>query len=163
MVWLAGHPARQRMGTAGFDKAGADLLFGFVSQRYERRSLVVTTNLPFCTLVRGVPRCYGRPCGHRPDRAPRHHADDRRRQLPAQGRHTQPRVLLDTGGATAMARRHLVSRRYAPSGDVATTTTGQERASLFILQVPGGDRRGKHYPRVDSEASTIKDLRVFYR
>ena len=30
-----------------FDKAGADLLFGFISQRYERRSLVVTTNLPF--------------------------------------------------------------------------------------------------------------------
>ena len=27
--------------------AGADLLFGFISQRYERRSLVVTTNLPF--------------------------------------------------------------------------------------------------------------------
>ena len=32
---------------ATFDKAGADLLFGFISQRYERRSLVVTTNLPF--------------------------------------------------------------------------------------------------------------------
>ena len=29
------------------DKTGADLLFGFISQRYERRSLVVTTNLPF--------------------------------------------------------------------------------------------------------------------
>jgi DNA replication protein DnaC len=26
---------------------GADLLLGFISQRYERRSLVVTTNLPF--------------------------------------------------------------------------------------------------------------------
>ena len=30
-----------------FDKTGADLLFGFISQRYEHRSLVVTTNLPF--------------------------------------------------------------------------------------------------------------------
>ena len=29
-----------------FDKAGADL-FGFISQRDERRSLVMTTNLPF--------------------------------------------------------------------------------------------------------------------
>ena len=35
------------LGYVPFDKAGADLLFGFISQRYERRSLVVTTNLPF--------------------------------------------------------------------------------------------------------------------
>ena len=55
------------------------------------------------TLGRGVPRCHGRRRGHRPDRAPRHRADDRRRQLPAQGRHTQPRVPRATGGATAIA------------------------------------------------------------
>ena len=35
------------LGYVPMDKAGADLLFGFISQRYERRSLVVTTNLPF--------------------------------------------------------------------------------------------------------------------
>ena len=35
------------LGYVPLDKAGADLLFGFISQRYERRSLVVTTNLPF--------------------------------------------------------------------------------------------------------------------
>ena len=35
------------LGYLPLDKAGADLLFGFISQRYERRSLVVTTNLPF--------------------------------------------------------------------------------------------------------------------
>ena len=35
------------LGYVPFDKAGADLLFGFISQRNERRSLVVTTNLPF--------------------------------------------------------------------------------------------------------------------
>ena len=35
------------LGYVPFDKAGADLLFGLISQRYERRSLVVTTNLPF--------------------------------------------------------------------------------------------------------------------
>ena len=34
-------------GYVPLDKAGADLLFGFISQRYERRSLVMTTNLPF--------------------------------------------------------------------------------------------------------------------
>ena len=35
------------LGYVPLDKASADLLFGFISRRYERRSLVVTTNLPF--------------------------------------------------------------------------------------------------------------------
>jgi DNA replication protein DnaC len=35
------------LGYVPFDKLGADLLFGFVSRVYERRILVVTTNLPF--------------------------------------------------------------------------------------------------------------------
>jgi len=35
------------LGYVPFDRHGADLLFGFVTKVYERRSLVVTTNLPF--------------------------------------------------------------------------------------------------------------------
>jgi DNA replication protein DnaC len=35
------------LGYVPFDKKGADLLFNFVTKVYERRSLVVTTNLPF--------------------------------------------------------------------------------------------------------------------
>lgn len=35
------------LGYVPFDKSGADLLFGFISKVYERRSLIVTTNLPF--------------------------------------------------------------------------------------------------------------------
>lgn len=35
------------LGYVPFDKLGADLLFNFISRMYERRSLIVTTNLPF--------------------------------------------------------------------------------------------------------------------
>ena len=35
------------LGYVPFDKAGADLLFGFITRVYERRSLIVTTNLSF--------------------------------------------------------------------------------------------------------------------
>ena len=35
------------LGYVPFDKQGADLLFNLISRMYERRSLIVTTNLPF--------------------------------------------------------------------------------------------------------------------
>jgi DNA replication protein DnaC len=35
------------LGYVPFDKESADLLFGFITKVYERRSLIVTTNLPF--------------------------------------------------------------------------------------------------------------------
>ena len=35
------------LGYVPFDREGADLLFGFIARVYERRSLIVTTNLPF--------------------------------------------------------------------------------------------------------------------
>ena len=35
------------LGYVPFDRAGADLLFMFITRIYERRSVIVTTNLPF--------------------------------------------------------------------------------------------------------------------
>jgi len=35
------------LGYVPFDRAGADLLFGLVTKVYEKKSLVITTNLPF--------------------------------------------------------------------------------------------------------------------
>jgi DNA replication protein DnaC len=49
LEWLARYElvVLDELGYVPFDKLGAELLFSFVSRVYERRSLVVTTNLPF--------------------------------------------------------------------------------------------------------------------
>jgi DNA replication protein DnaC len=35
-----------------FERAGGELLFNLLAQRYERRSTVITTNLTFCEWVK---------------------------------------------------------------------------------------------------------------
>ena len=60
------------LGYVLLDKAGADLLFGFISQRYERRS-GGDDESAVRALVRGLPRPHG---GHRPGRAPRDRTAD---------------------------------------------------------------------------------------
>ena len=39
------------LGFVPFDRAGGELLFNLITDRYERRSTVVTTNLPFAEWV----------------------------------------------------------------------------------------------------------------
>ena len=102
------------LGYVPFDKAGADLLFGFISRRYERGSLVVTTNLPFArwsevfldataaaaVIDRIVHHC--------------HRADDQRGQPPPQGRPTEPDGSRSTEENALMGtRRDVASRRSA--------------------------------------------------
>jgi DNA replication protein DnaC len=36
------------LGYLSFSRAGAELLFQVFAERYERRSLLITSNLPFC-------------------------------------------------------------------------------------------------------------------
>ena len=58
----------------------------------------------------------------------RSNGNDRRRQLPAQGRHTQPGVPRATVRCHGnSARRDVASRRSAPSGHVATTYHNSKR------------------------------------
>ena len=128
------------LGYVPLDKAGADLLFGFISQRYERRSLVVTTNLPFA-LVRGLPRPDGRRRGHRPDCSPLDGASDLGLQLQAGGRQTKPGADGRRKGANALMSpdRARTTMRWgdAPSGAPRShplTTSAPIRAQR-------GDRR----------------------
>ena len=40
------------LGFVPFDRTGGELLFNVITQRYERRSVIVTTNLPFAEWVK---------------------------------------------------------------------------------------------------------------
>ena len=76
------------LGFVPLSRTGAELLFEVFSQRHERGSILVTTNLPF--VDRGVRT--GAP--HRraagPPHPPRAYPGDERRELPAQGQPEDP-------------------------------------------------------------------------
>ena len=59
------------------DARAADLLFEVVSRRYERRSLVLTTNLPFSEWPSIFPNAATATALHRSRRAPRRDHHDR--------------------------------------------------------------------------------------
>ena len=69
------------LGYVPLDKAGADLLFGFISQLLRARERGGDDEPAVRALVRGLPRPDGGGRGHRPDRAPRDGTSDHRRQL----------------------------------------------------------------------------------
>ena len=73
------------LGFVPLSKTGAELLFEVFSQRYERGSTLVTTNLPFdeWTEVFGSERLHDRRAPRSPH-PPRQHPRDERRQLQAQ-------------------------------------------------------------------------------
>jgi hypothetical protein len=85
-------------------KTGAQLLFEVFSQRYERSSTLVTSNLPFreWTEVPQLGTADRRPAG--PAHPPRSHPGDERRQLPAQAEQAQ----------TEIPTRHHVSPLPSP-------------------------------------------------
>ena len=101
------------LGFVPLSKTGAELLFEMLSQRYERGSTLITSNLPFQESDRS-PRI--RTPHRSPARSahpPRPHPGDERRQLPAQAKppQTQPRQLL-----TSTDPRRPHPRPNAPRG-----------------------------------------------
>ena len=76
------------LGYVPLSPTGAELLFEVISQRYERGSIIVTSNLPFDEWT-GV---FGRALNRRAARPPhpsRSHPRDERRQLPTPAEQTQ--------------------------------------------------------------------------
>ncbi len=76
------------LGFVPLSKTGAELLFEVISQRYERGSVLITTNLPFdeWTEVFGSERLTGALLD--PLTQPRPHPPDERRELQAQPEQT---------------------------------------------------------------------------
>ena len=74
----------EELGFAPLSRTGAELLFEVISQRYERGSIMVTTNLPFdeWTEVFGSEQLTGALLD--PAHPPRAHPGDERRELPPQ-------------------------------------------------------------------------------
>ena len=85
------------LGYVPLSSTGAELLFEVFSQRYERGSTIVTSNLPFedWTQVLGSETSHRRP--PRSAHPPRQHPDDERRQLPPEAVRRPP--PLRQGGA----------------------------------------------------------------
>ena len=119
-----------------FDKASADLLFGFISQCYERRSLIVTTNLPFArwsevfldatAAAAIIDRIVHRATVHTTTR------DNCR--LNAATRNQAPRRPQEVPRQWWSWERGL-PRRYAPSSQVSMTKTTQQRRVPFLLAI----------------------------
>ena len=90
------------LGTSRSTRPGPTCCSGSSSQRYERRSLVVTTNLPFARWSEVFLGPDGGRRGHRPDRPPRDRTADHGRQLPVGGREAEPGAGIRQGGRRSM-------------------------------------------------------------
>ena len=91
------------IGYLSYDARAADLLFQVVSRRYERRSLVLTTNLPFSEWPNIFPNAATATAPDRPRRPSRRDHYHRRGELPpARGR--------DEAEVGPRARRPLTRR-----------------------------------------------------
>ena len=77
------------VGYLSYDSRAADLLFQVVGRRYEKKSLALTTNLPFSDWPSVFPNAATRHGPHRSPRAPRGDHLDRRHQLSSPGRRDQ--------------------------------------------------------------------------
>ena len=83
------------LGFVPLSKSGAELLFEVFSQRYERGSTLVTSNLAVPGMDRGsrLGTADRRAAG--PAHPPRPHPGDERRQLPPEAEQTQARLTAE--------------------------------------------------------------------
>ena len=126
------------LGFVPLSHTGAELLFEVFSQRYERGSILVTTNLPkgfdepfaLRRVDRGlrVRKAHRRAAG--PSHPPRAHPGDERRELPPQGQPAKRRraiVSAGSGGCRLASRRYPSRPRRQGGGPHPTVQAGAVR------------------------------------
>ena len=131
-----------------------------VSRRYERASLIVTSNKPFSGLGRDLRRRRHRRRDDRPPRSPRRDPRPQRRQLPPQrprprpsaGRKLTPPARRAADAApprpTASAPQH---RRPLPGGPLSTAPPGGSFSTGATGSFSSGlDTRPSQFPRPNS-------------
>ena len=143
------------VGYIPFDPHAANLMFMLVCRRYERASLIVTSNKPFSGLGRDLRRRRRRRRDDRPARPPRRDPRPQRRQLPPQRPRPRPptRRQSPRNGLTDHLREprqspqdastRPSSARLAPQDPETTLSEPPERAR------PGSRRPG--VPKQDQE------------
>ena len=135
------------VGYIPFDPHAANLMFMLVCRRYERASMIVTSNKPFSRLGRDLRRRRHRRRDDRPARSPRRNPRPQRRQLPPQRPRPRPprqrrlnRTLRPYGPAPDRLRRPGIpsqikkkwptfDRRYRPTFRPALTRRLRRLAS----------------------------------
>ena len=127
------------LGFVPFDRVGGELLFNLITDRYERRATVVTTNLAFAEWVTVFAR--RREAHHRPARPPR---------PPRHGHHDQGQELPD---AEAKNQRRM-TRRTGPS------QRGQDSGPRGSLRVQSRPPAGRNTFRTAHSVTTFLERRA---
>ena len=92
------------LGFVPLSRTGAELLFEVFSQRYERGSVMVTTNLPFRRVDRGIRVRKAHRSTAGPAHPPRAHPGDERRELPPQAQQGECRISSSRRTGRQLAR-----------------------------------------------------------
>jgi len=114
---MAGHKLLiiDELGFVPLSKTGAELLFELISQRYERGSTLITSNLPFDEWTENLRHRAPHRRAARPAHPPRHHPRDERRQLPARPEPHQKNRLTPGNPVGLSGQRALAHASYPES------------------------------------------------
>ena len=121
------------VGYIPFDPQAANLMFMLVSRRYERASMIVTSNKPFSGLGRDLRRRRHRRRDDRPARSPRRDPRPQRRLLPPQRPRPRPPHRRLTPARTTLPQpitnqKKGVNFQPAPRGQFSSGLDTERRA-----------------------------------